>query len=152
MTTIHFGQFRLDLAEERLWKATQELAIRRKPFAILRYLATNPRRLVTHDELLAQVWNGLVVSDSAVRTHLHELRQLLGDDVIETVIGRGYRFVAELDVNASAAENPVVTRAPSSHLHERRAARSSCAMRRFGRTAVRCPRTARADTATKLAA
>src|SRR5690606_21362700 len=37
-----------------------------------------------------------VVSDSAMRSHLHELRQVLGEGVIETVIGRGYRFVAEI--------------------------------------------------------
>ena len=42
--------------------------LRRKPFAILRYLVANPRRLVTHDELLAHVWSGAVVSESAVRT------------------------------------------------------------------------------------
>jgi hypothetical protein len=41
-----------------------------------------------------------VVSESAVRTHLHELRQLLGGGVIETVIGRGYRFIAELTADA----------------------------------------------------
>lgn len=93
---LEFPPFRLDLAEERLWKGDKPLALRRKPFAILRYLAEHPRKLVTHDELLAQVWRGAVVSDSAMRSHLHELRQALGDGVIETVIGRGYRFVAEL--------------------------------------------------------
>jgi hypothetical protein len=78
-------------------------AVRRKPFAILRYLVGNPRRLVTHEELLEHVWSGAVVSESAVRTHLHELRQLLGEGVIETVIGRGYRFTAELAHAAAAA-------------------------------------------------
>jgi len=60
----------------------------------------------THEELLAQVWRGAVVSDSAVRGHLHELRQVLGDDVIETVTGRGYRFVAELDDHVEARAAP----------------------------------------------
>jgi DNA-binding winged helix-turn-helix (wHTH) protein/tetratricopeptide (TPR) repeat protein len=93
---IAFPPFRLDPDEGRLWKGKTLLALRRKPFAILSYLATRPRKLVTHEELLAQVWRGAVVSDSAMRSHLHELRQVLGDGVIETVIGRGYRFVAEL--------------------------------------------------------
>lgn len=90
-----FPPFRLDTAEQQLWRGTRLLTLRRKPFAILRYLAENPRRLVTHDELLKQVWGGIAVSESAVRTHLHELRQALGEGVIETVIGRGYRFTAE---------------------------------------------------------
>src|SRR5688572_9701628 len=93
---LTFPPFRLDLDEERLWKGTKELAIRRKPFAILKYLASNPRRLVTHAELLEHVWEGNVVSESTVRTQLHDLRQLLGEGVIETVVGRGYRFVAAL--------------------------------------------------------
>ena len=39
-----FPPFRLDGAEERLWQGEKLLALRRKPFAILRYLAANPRR------------------------------------------------------------------------------------------------------------
>lgn len=91
-----FPPFRLDRAQGRLWKGDTLLTLRRKPFAILSYLAAHPKELVTHEELLAQVWRGAVVSDSAMRSHLHELRQVLGEGVIETVIGRGYRFVAEL--------------------------------------------------------
>jgi DNA-binding winged helix-turn-helix (wHTH) protein len=91
-----FPPFRLDSSQERLWKGDQELSLRRKPFAILRYLASHPKKLVTHQELLEQVWRGAVVSDSSMRSHLHELRQVLGDGVIETVIGRGYRFIAEV--------------------------------------------------------
>ena len=109
---LSFPPFRLDVAEEQLWKETKLLAVRRKPFAILRYLVTNPRRLVTHDELLKEVWGGAVVSESSVRTHLHELRQVLGEGLIETVIGRGYRFTGEVVQDghaAPAAPAPVVT-------------------------------------------
>ncbi len=104
---VSFPPYRLDLVEERLWQGSKQLALRRKPFAILRYLVTNPKKLVTHEELLAQIWRGAVVSESAVRSHLHELRTVLGDGVIETVIGRGYRFMAELaddDVPRSTPE------------------------------------------------
>jgi DNA-binding winged helix-turn-helix (wHTH) protein/tetratricopeptide (TPR) repeat protein len=93
---ISFPPFRLDPIEQRLWRGDTLVAVRRKPLAILRHLATNPYRLVTHDELIEHVWAGTVVSESAVRSHLHELRQVLGDGVIETVVGRGYRFAAPL--------------------------------------------------------
>ncbi|HSR96652.1 MAG TPA: AAA family ATPase [Kofleriaceae bacterium] len=107
-----FPPYRLDLDEERLWKGNKLLSLRRKPFAILRYLATNPRRLVTHDELLRHVWGGSVVSESAVRSHLHDLRQALGDGVIETVIGRGYRFSAPFEAgDEDVAPGPPVARA-----------------------------------------
>jgi DNA-binding winged helix-turn-helix (wHTH) protein len=114
---LTFPPFRLDLAEERLWRGEKLLAVRRKPFAILRYLAANPKRLVTHDELLRQVWGEVVVSESAVRSHLHDLRQALGDGVIETVIGRGYRFTAEVAETARAAApsaSPARAAAPGS--------------------------------------
>src|SRR4051812_27240882 len=91
-----FPPFRLDADEGRLWKGDTLQVLRRKPFAILCYLAAHPKKLVTHEELLAQVWRGAVVSDSAVRSHMHELRQVLGEGLIETVIGRGYRFLAEV--------------------------------------------------------
>jgi DNA-binding winged helix-turn-helix (wHTH) protein/tetratricopeptide (TPR) repeat protein len=103
---IVFPPFRLETDQERLWKGETQLVLRRKPFAILRYLAAHPKKLVTHEELLAQVWRGAVVSDSAMRSHLHELRQVLGEGVIETVIGRGYRFVAELRDGAAARGAP----------------------------------------------
>ena len=101
---VSFPPFRLDTDEGRLWKRQKLLALRRKPFAILSYLAAHPQKLVSHEELLAQVWRGAVVSDSAVRSHLHELRQVLGEGVIETVIGRGYRFVAEVEDHLEAAQ------------------------------------------------
>jgi DNA-binding winged helix-turn-helix (wHTH) protein len=103
---IVFPPFRLDPEEGRLWKGKTALTLRRKPLAILSSLAARPRKLVTHEELLAQVWRGAVVSDSAMRSHLHELRQVLGDGVVETVIGRGYRFVAEIRDEA-AVDVPV---------------------------------------------
>jgi DNA-binding winged helix-turn-helix (wHTH) protein len=101
---LAFPPFRLDVAEQQLWKGARLLPLRRKPFAILRYLVEHPRRLVTHDELLKHVWGATAVSESAVRTHLHELRQALGEGVIETVIGRGYWFTVEPSVEAIAPE------------------------------------------------
>jgi DNA-binding winged helix-turn-helix (wHTH) protein len=105
---VSFPPFRLDPEEGRLWKGETALVLRRKPFAILRYLVAHPKKLVTHEELIAQVWGGAVVSDSAMRSHLHELRQVLGEGVIETVIGRGYRFVAELREEVGVPSPPPV--------------------------------------------
>jgi DNA-binding winged helix-turn-helix (wHTH) protein len=102
MRVMAFPPFAVDLDEERLWRNGVQIPLRRKPFAILGYLLAHPQRIVTHEELLASVWGGAVVSESAIRSHLHELRQALGEGVIETVIGRGYRFTAA-PVEASLA-------------------------------------------------
>src|SRR5712672_4208645 len=101
---LSFPPFRLDMAEERLWRDGTELKLRRKPFAILKYLAMNPKRLVTQDELIEAVWGKVVMSESLLRTHVRDVRAVLGDDVIETVTGRGYRFVADVETGAVIAD------------------------------------------------
>jgi DNA-binding winged helix-turn-helix (wHTH) protein len=89
-----FPPFRLDLLDERLWKNDQEVRLRRKPFAILSYLALHPRRLVTHAELVEAVWGKTAMSESLLRTHVRDIRRVIGYPAIETVAGRGYRFAA----------------------------------------------------------
>ena len=49
---VHFGSFRLDLASERLWRGTEAVRLRPKSFAVLRYLAEHPGRVVTKDEIM----------------------------------------------------------------------------------------------------
>ncbi|HXN31403.1 MAG TPA: winged helix-turn-helix domain-containing protein, partial [Polyangiaceae bacterium] len=93
---LWFSRFRLDLASERLWKNGEELRLRRKPFAILRHLAQNPQRLVTQEEVVEAVWGKIAMSESLLRTHVSDLRRALGEGVVETVVGRGYRFVPEV--------------------------------------------------------
>jgi DNA-binding winged helix-turn-helix (wHTH) protein/tetratricopeptide (TPR) repeat protein len=100
---LSFTPFRLDLASERLWKNGAELRLRRKPFAILQHLVQNPQRLVTHEEIVEAVWGKIAMSESLLRTHVHDLRRVLGEDVVETVVGRGYRFVPEVKHTELAA-------------------------------------------------
>jgi DNA-binding winged helix-turn-helix (wHTH) protein/tetratricopeptide (TPR) repeat protein len=109
---LSFPPFRLNLDSERLWKNSEEIQLSRKPFALLRHLVQHPRRLVSHDEILEAVWGKIAMSESLLRTHLSAVRQVLGPGFIETVVGRGYRFVPEvkrLDLEVSpgnAASTP----------------------------------------------
>jgi DNA-binding winged helix-turn-helix (wHTH) protein len=48
---------------------------------------------VTHDELVQAVWGQVAMSESLLRTHIRELRRNIGEGIVETVVGRGYRFV-----------------------------------------------------------
>ncbi len=71
-----------------------------------------PRQLLTKAELLDGVWGDQFVTESALTTRVKQIRQALGDDgraqrVIQTVHGRGYRFVAEVTVEADAEDEPV---------------------------------------------
>lgn len=68
---------------------------------VLVYLIRHRDRLVTKQELMDQVWHDRFVSDSAVTSRIKAARRVTGDNgerqqVIRTVHGRGYRFVAEV--------------------------------------------------------
>ena len=96
---LTFPPFRLDLANERLWRGSELLALRPKAFLLLRYLAEHPERLITQEELLKAIWQHGYVSEGLLRGYVRKLRKLLGDDAkdprfIETAGGRGYRFIA----------------------------------------------------------
>jgi DNA-binding winged helix-turn-helix (wHTH) protein len=93
---LSFPPFRLDISEARLWKDGRELRLRPKPFAILCCLTQHPRKLVTRSEIVDAVWGRMAMSESLVRTHVRDLRLVLGEHLIETVVGRGYRFMADV--------------------------------------------------------
>jgi DNA-binding winged helix-turn-helix (wHTH) protein len=110
---LSFPPFRLDLDNERLWKDGEEVRLRRKPFAILRHLVRHPQRLVTHEEIVDAVWGKFAMSESLLRTHLSDLREALGEGVVETVFGRGYRFlpgVTQLEPEAPRVDAKVDSR------------------------------------------
>jgi len=98
---LFFRQFRLDVANERLWQRSQEVTLRPKTFAVLRYLLEHADRLVTKQELLDAVWPDTAVSDVVPLVCIRELRKALNDEAgtprfIETVPRRGYRFIAHV--------------------------------------------------------
>src|SRR4051794_22880582 len=102
-----FESFRLDTQNECLWCDGAQIALPPKPFAILRYLVEHPGRLITHDELLDELWPETYVQPQILRTYMLELRKVLGDDIgaprfIQTVPKRGYTFVARVTEGAEA--------------------------------------------------
>jgi DNA-binding winged helix-turn-helix (wHTH) protein len=114
-TSILFPPFRLEVDEERLWRDGQLVALRPKTFALLRYLVEHPSRLVTKKELLLAIWGDTQVSEGGLRDYLREIRHALGDDAtsprfVETVHGRGYRFLPATSPVASS-QYPVASSA-----------------------------------------
>ncbi|HEX7070945.1 MAG TPA: response regulator transcription factor [Rhodothermales bacterium] len=72
-----------------------ELRLPRKEFELLYFLASNPGRVFSRQELLDAVWGSDVfVIDRTVDVHVRKIREKLSDDVIETVKGVGYRLRA----------------------------------------------------------
>ncbi len=101
------GPLWLDQVDERLWRNGRQVRLGGKAWSLLRALMEKPRTLVTKDELFERVWPGLAVSESVLTTAVKEVRQAIGDDarnpaIIQTVYGRGYRFL----VDAVATDEP----------------------------------------------
>src|SRR5882724_10231606 len=108
-----FGPFRLEVGEQRLWRGNEELKLRRKPFAILRFLTANPLRLATQEEVVEAVWGNIAMSESLLRTHMSEVRRVLGEGAIETVVGRGYRFLLEVEAERLPTSMPRKVEVPA---------------------------------------
>jgi TolB-like protein len=114
MDQLEHARFRLDLENERLWDKETPVHLTRKAFDLLRFLAQNPGRLLTREEILESLWHGIYVSGGLIREYVHDLRLALHDDprnprFIETVRGRGYRYLGGIAMEAlggAAAEPP----------------------------------------------
>ena len=110
------GALRLDLADERVFLNGVALSLGHKSFALLVALVQSPQRLLTKDELIETVWDGRAVSDGVLTTAMRELRSALNDKArdpqfIQTVHGRGYRFLLEVEMEGDLegeTENPEI--------------------------------------------
>jgi len=92
-TKIEIGDLRIDLAERRVFIADVDLHLTKTEYAILAELARHLDSIVTHDELIAEVWGSEYRgSNHYLHTYLGRLRKKLGEYgvLIETVPGMGY--------------------------------------------------------------
>jgi DNA-binding winged helix-turn-helix (wHTH) protein/tetratricopeptide (TPR) repeat protein len=113
-----FPPYRLDLQNERLWRGDELIVLRAKPFALLRFMAENPARLVLHLELRNAIWPNTYVSEGVLRVYLREVRAALEDDpeaprFIETIARRGYRFLAAVERITNAGASAQIASATS---------------------------------------
>jgi DNA-binding winged helix-turn-helix (wHTH) protein/predicted ATPase len=114
-----FSPFVLDAVEGRLLREGEIVPLRQRAFRVLHHLALRPGQLVTKEELFGAVWPDVTVSEIVLAVCVSELRNALGDSArtprfVETVHGRGYRFIATVrrDERAASASPrlPVVGR------------------------------------------
>ena len=106
-----FGDCVLDEERYELRRVGEVVAIEPKVFQVLLYLIQHQDGVVTRDELLEHCWPGTFVSEAALTQCLARVRKAVGDHrgrppMIKTVHGHGYRFVAPLLTDPSAAAPP----------------------------------------------
>src|SRR5579863_6819252 len=105
-STFDFGAFRLEIAERRLQRNGETIAVPPKVFDTLVLLVQNPGRLIEKNELMTKLWPSAIVEEVNLARNISDLRKILADGTngtkyIETVPKRGYRFVADVREVAS---------------------------------------------------
>ena len=107
--TLVFGPFRLLPGRRELLAHGVPVTLGQRAFEILLMLVSRHGQLVTKDELMAEIWPGVVVEENNIQVHVSALRKALsgagdGERYVLTVPGRGYCFVAP--VQHEPAEQP----------------------------------------------
>src|SRR6516165_11022401 len=106
---IHFATFEVDLQAQELRKAGLRLKLSGQPFQVLAILLERPGTVVTREDLQKRLWPGTFVDvDHNLNTAINKIREALGDSsenprFVETLPRRGYRFIASITVNGTAA-------------------------------------------------
>jgi TolB-like protein len=98
---LAFGDHRLDIKRRELRRGTELIDLEPKVFDLLAFLVQHRDRVVSKDDLLREVWGGLIVSESALTTRINAVRRALGDDgtaqrLVRTFNRKGIRFVGEV--------------------------------------------------------
>jgi len=115
-----FENYVLDTERRELRRGADAVPLQPQVFDLLQYLIRNRERVVSKDDLIAGVWGGRIVSESALVTRINAARTAIGDNGVEqrsikTLPRKGLRFVANvqeqqaLEGDAAAVAQPGLT-------------------------------------------
>lgn len=141
-----FGAFDVDPDMFELRCRGTPVAIEPQVFNLLLYMIRNRERIVSRDDLIAAVWDGRAISDTSLSSQIFALRRALDDsgktqNVIRTVPRRGFRFVAEVTVDA---DGPALAEGGGVATTVKTAERAAVASRPAGRQAAQLSEVLRA--------
>ena len=96
-----FDDYALDTERRELRRGDVQVAVEPKVFDLLMYLVENRQRVVSRDDLIANVWDGRIVSESAIGRCINGARSAIDDSgetqrLIKTLQRKGLRFVGEV--------------------------------------------------------
>lgn len=121
-----FQDYALDTERRELRRGDRLVAVEPKAFDLLVYVIENRQRVVSRDDLIAHVWDGRVVSESAIARCINGARNAIGDSgdaqrLIKTLQRKGVRFVGAVRdeprptavaAGGTAVEKPTATLTP----------------------------------------
>jgi TolB-like protein len=107
----YFEDCVLDTDRRELRRKSSLVAVEPQVFDLLVHLLQHRERVVTRDDLLAAVWHGRIVSESALANRINAARSVIGDTgnqqrLIKTLPRRGVRFVGAVHEDDGDARTP----------------------------------------------
>lgn len=107
---LRFGRCQLLVQSGELTVDGVPVQLGRRAVEVLLVLIEARGQLVSKDEILSRAWPGRVVEENTLQVHMSALRKALGEDArfLQTLSGRGYRFIADIgeeDVEADPGED-----------------------------------------------
>ena len=116
---LAFGPFEVNAEADELLKNGTRIRLPGQPFQILLLLLAHPSRVVTREQLHEQIWSDgtFVDFEHGLNAAMNKLRRALGDSAdnpryIETLPGRGYRFIGAVEHRLSAPVSSDITLVP----------------------------------------
>lgn len=114
---LAFGDCVLDPERRELKRASGAISVGPQVFDLLLFLVKNRTRVVSKDDLLEAVWNGRIVSESTITSHINAARTAIGDSgqeqkFIRTVARKGFHFVGDVTEAPSLGVSDVDSATP----------------------------------------
>jgi TolB-like protein len=102
---FRFSNHLLDVGLRELTRGGENVAVEPQVFDLLIYLVENRERVVSKDDLIENIWDGRIVSESTLTSRINAARKAVGDSgdeqkLIRTIARKGLRFVAEVVARA----------------------------------------------------
>ncbi len=90
---IEVGNLQIDRERYLIVFNGDEMSVPRKEFELLYLLASKPGRVFKREEILNEIWGrDVIVGDRTIDVHIRKIREKLGNELIRTVKGIGYKF------------------------------------------------------------
>ena len=105
-----FEDYALDTDRRELRRGASLISVSPKAFDLLAYVIRNRERVVSRDDLLSSVWDGRIVSESALTTCINAARHAISDSgeeqrLIKTLARKGIRFVGAVREEREPADS-----------------------------------------------
>lgn len=108
---FRFGDCTMDIARRELIRTGAAVPVEPQVFDLIVFLIRERDRVVSRDDLIAEVWQGRIVSESTLATRINAARKAIGDDghaqaLIRTIARKGVRFVGDVTETPEKADAP----------------------------------------------